>query len=148
MKNIKLIALLLLMLVSGCEAAYCEETWNRVIVHISDSTHMTQDECNDWHRQRGWDGCGYNFVVEPDGVIYAARGYEKVGAHVAGHNTGSLGFCFVTTNLATPEQLEAYRSWLAQTRAEFGNLPVFPHRFYNHGKTCPAGVWEQIGGGK
>lgn len=117
--------------------------WEGVVVHISDSTHMTKDECNDWHRQQGWDGCGYNFVVEPDGAIYEGRGYEKVGAHVRGHNSKYLGFCFVSKDGATIEQLESFRAWLAQTEALYGKLPLYPHNKFAN-KACPGAVWEQL----
>ena len=120
--------------------------WKGVVVHISDSDQMTPDQCDEWHSARGWDGCGYNFVVEPDGAIYEARGWNKVGAHVKGHNSKYLGFCFVSKDAATPEQLASFRAWLAQAEGLFGftDKDVFPHRHFNNGKRCPGAVWEQL----
>ncbi|MCP4182309.1 MAG: hypothetical protein GY761_03195 [Hyphomicrobiales bacterium] len=48
-----------------------------------------------WHKERGWAGIGYHAVVDLDGKIYLGRDWNKIGAHVKGHNTGSLGFCYV-----------------------------------------------------
>ncbi len=48
-----------------------------------------------WHKERGWDGIGYHAVVDLDGSIHMGRDWNKIGAHVKGHNTGSLGFCYV-----------------------------------------------------
>src|SRR5262245_18784699 len=43
--------------------------WEGVVVHHSESTHMTLGECNAWHRARGWESCRYNFIIEPDGTL-------------------------------------------------------------------------------
>ena len=117
--------------------------WKGVVIHISDSDHMTEAECDEWHRARGWDGCGYSFVVQPDGSIYEARGYERIGAHTLGKNRDYLGFCFVTKDCANKAQVEAFLSWLAQTEIMYGSLKVYPHRKFAN-KVCPGEVWHQI----
>ncbi|WLR94256.1 peptidoglycan recognition protein family protein [Shinella zoogloeoides] len=48
-----------------------------------------------WHLERGWNDIGYHYVVHPDGVIEAGRPEAKVGSHVAGHNSGTLGIVYV-----------------------------------------------------
>lgn len=128
-----------------CVSAYANPEWKSVVVHISDSDHMTPYECNEWHRERGWEGCGYNFVVEPDGILYVARGYEKVGAHVRGFNARSLGFCFVTKDRASPEQLKTFRAWLNQTREMYDiRNNIWPHFRFTDKKRCPGAVWHQL----
>jgi transcriptional regulator with XRE-family HTH domain len=117
------------------------QAWEGVAVHISDSNRMSIDECNDWHRARGWDGCGYNFVIQRDGTIDTARGFERVGAHVKGWNTRLLGVCFVGKRDATPAQLEAFRGLLHGLHIEA--LQVVPHRKFA-AKECPADVWAQL----
>ena len=47
------------------------------------------------HRQRGFAGIGYHFVIYLDGSIHDGRDISKIGAHTTGHNTGSIGICYV-----------------------------------------------------
>lgn len=48
-----------------------------------------------WHVERGWQGFGYHWLVMPDGELFAGRPPEKVGAHVARHNVGTLGILLI-----------------------------------------------------
>lgn len=43
------------------------------------------------HRDRGWAGIGYSWVVDQDGVIYEGRGWTAQGAHATGHNASGIG---------------------------------------------------------
>ncbi|GAA2439040.1 hypothetical protein GCM10010421_31530 [Streptomyces glaucus] len=43
------------------------------------------------HRNQGWAGIGYNFVIDQDGTIYEGRGWGLQGAHCPGHNTTGIG---------------------------------------------------------
>ncbi len=56
---------------------------------------VTVKELDQWHRARGFDGCGYHFVVHLDGCVQCARPIEKKGAHCKGHNAQSIGICYV-----------------------------------------------------
>lgn len=42
-----------------------------------------------------WGDIGYNFVMGGDGYIYVGVGWDKVGVHTAGFNTGSLAVAFI-----------------------------------------------------
>ena|SRR3990167_6298170 len=116
--------------------------WRGVVIHISDSTHMTCEECNAWHREKGWDSCGYNFVIEPDGTAYEGRGINKVGAHAKGYNSKYVGICFVSTDRATPEQLNTYRKLTRQYDLDL--LPRYSHHQLNRSKRCGTTVLEQL----
>ncbi|MFC5509249.1 peptidoglycan-binding protein [Bosea massiliensis] len=48
-----------------------------------------------WHKARGWSDIGYHYVVYRDGSIQPGRPIGQVGAHVEGHNTGSVGIVYV-----------------------------------------------------
>jgi N-acetyl-anhydromuramyl-L-alanine amidase AmpD len=62
-----------------------------------------------WHAERGFarrpdavqaynphlPHIGYHYVVDTDGCIESGRRLREVGAHVAGHNAGSVGICLV-----------------------------------------------------
>jgi hypothetical protein len=65
------------------------------------------------HRNQGWGGIGYHFVICDDGTLICARPTILKGAHVGGHNTQNLGVnCPGTTgDKPTREQRDTYR-WL------------------------------------
>lgn len=46
------------------------------------------------HRANGWGGIGYSFIIGPSGRVYEGQG-NTIGAHTAGHNSSSLGICFL-----------------------------------------------------
>lgn len=48
-----------------------------------------------WHFDRGWATIGYHFVVSPSGRIFAGRPVDRLGAHVQGHNAGTVGICLM-----------------------------------------------------
>lgn len=51
---------------------------------------------NRWHVERGFkNGFGYHGFVMPDGSFHAGRPYDMMGAHVMGHNRGTLGFLLI-----------------------------------------------------
>ena len=49
-----------------------------------------------WHvKERGWSDIGYHYMVHLDGKVEKCRPLSKVGAHVAGHNRGTIGIVYV-----------------------------------------------------
>jgi hypothetical protein len=52
-------------------------------------------EISRWHKKRGWLTGGYHYYIDRNGEIATGRDESVVGAHVAGHNTGSLGICLI-----------------------------------------------------
>jgi hypothetical protein len=43
----------------------------------------------------GWCDIGYNFLVSRDGRVWRGRGRNRLGAHVANHNSGNVGISFM-----------------------------------------------------
>lgn len=43
----------------------------------------------------GWSDIGYNWLVDPNGVVYIGRGDNILGAHFCGKNTNTLGTCMM-----------------------------------------------------
>ena len=52
-------------------------------------------EIDRWHKARGWKGIGYHRVIAPNGDIGIGRSLWDIGAHVQGHNVGTLGICLI-----------------------------------------------------
>lgn len=94
-----------------------------LIVHHSAGTNLANDWSAvvraiwDFHTvTRGWDDIGYNWLVDPDGVIYEGRGENLIGAHFCGANTNTEGICVLGDFTIVPPKLEAVSGlvrWLA-----------------------------------
>ena len=53
-------------------------------------------EIRRWHvEQRGWRDIGYHWIVDRDGAVAPGRAETEIGAHVEGHNRGTLGICLL-----------------------------------------------------
>ena len=53
-------------------------------------------EIRRWHvQQRGWRDIGYHWIVDRDGAVALGRRETEIGAHVEGHNRGTIGICLL-----------------------------------------------------
>lgn len=77
---------------------------NYIYFHTAaaDIANVDAAEIDEWHRKRGWDGIGYNYVIiddrhdaANDGEVQKGRDDDRVPAHVYGANGDSLGICCV-----------------------------------------------------
>lgn len=70
----------------------------RLVIHYS-ATYPDQDfgvaDIRKMHLARGFSDVGYHYIIKRDGTVQKGRADNVVGAHVAGHNTGSLGICCI-----------------------------------------------------
>jgi N-acetylmuramoyl-L-alanine amidase len=88
-------------------------TISSIVVHCSASPHGRGDDAetiHKWHLANGWAGIGYHYVILEDGEVQAGRPDYWQGAHVRGHNKGSLGICLMGRGGdATDDQMNALR---------------------------------------
>jgi N-acetylmuramoyl-L-alanine amidase len=71
---------------------------HEIIVHCAatpDGKDFTVDDIRAWHKARGFSDVGYHYVVYRDGRVMLGRPVGQVGAHVEGHNTGTIGISYV-----------------------------------------------------
>ena len=119
-----------------------------IIIHCSAVGPGRQSSVSDidrWHRQKGWKGCGYHYVVRRDGTIETGRPLEEVGAHCQYHNRHSIGICYESgldaaghaADTRTDAQKESMRGLLEQLHAEFPNAMIVGHNMFNPMKACP-----------
>ena len=69
-----------------------------IIIHCSatkEGQNFTVEDIRRWHRERGFNDCGYHYVIRLDGSIEQGRPIETVGAHCMGHNSSSIGIAYV-----------------------------------------------------
>lgn len=53
-------------------------------------------EVRRWHMQdRGWRDIGYHWLIDRDGQRVAGRAETEIGAHVEGHNAGTIGISLI-----------------------------------------------------
>jgi N-acetylmuramoyl-L-alanine amidase len=74
------------------------DTVKYLVVHSAAtqaSTDIGVPEITRWHRARGFLEIGYHFVIRRDGTVEPGRAITKPGAHVADHNSHSIGICMV-----------------------------------------------------
>lgn len=122
---------------------------DEIIVHCTatpEGRPHTAKDVDMWHRQRGFDGIGYHFLVRLDGTVEPGRQLEKIGAHCLGHNAHSIGICYVggltkdgksPKDTRTPAQREALRGLVAYLRRLFPNITLHGHREFA-AKACPS----------
>lgn len=118
-----------------------------IIVHCTATPagrEHTIDDVDLWHRQRGFDGIGYHYLVQLDGTVCPGRPERKAGAHCRGHNAGSIGVAYVggldaagvPADTRTPEQRRAMLRLLQWLRLRFPRARVRSHSDFA-AKACP-----------
>ena len=106
---------------------------------------VSRAEVERWHRERGWDGIGYHYLIHLDGSVEQGRPEERVGAHCKGYNTSSLGISYVggldsqgrPADTRTPAQRQALRQLLLTLRQRYPHAAIRGHRDFNRLKACP-----------
>lgn len=121
---------------------------NLIVIHCAD-TYARMDigrkEIDAWHKERGWAGIGYHYVIRRDGTIEPGRPEEQPGAHVTGHNSHSIGICYAGGKGAdgkpednrTYEQRSALLLLVKELKRKYPEARVAGHRDLNPGKACP-----------
>ena len=122
---------------------------NEIIVHCS-ATREGQDidasTIDEWHKARGWSGIGYHFIVKLNGSIEYGRMVDKVGAHCKGHNTNSIGVCYIggvendgktPKDTRTSEQIASLLTLLRFLKLLHPDASIYGHRDFAN-KACPS----------
>lgn len=68
-----------------------------IVLHCSASkvtSNYTVEQLTKDHNDRGFAGPGYHFYIRKNGQIVVLRPLTRIGAHVSGYNTGSIGICY------------------------------------------------------
>ncbi|MBD5366677.1 MAG: N-acetylmuramoyl-L-alanine amidase [Bacteroides sp.] len=118
-----------------------------IIVHCTATPagrRVSVTDVDRWHRERGFDGIGYHYLIGLDGTVHEGRPIEKVGAHCLGKNSRSIGVCYVgglnaamkPADTRTPAQRRALVELLRQLRRQFPGAVIRGHRDFA-AKDCP-----------
>lgn len=72
---------------------------------------------NRWHTERGFtNGFGYHGLFMPDGTFYSGRPFDMIGAHVLGHNTGTLGFLLIESRKI--DRMGEFDDWFTKAQRD------------------------------
>jgi len=121
---------------------------DKIIVHCSatpEGRDISAATIDKWHKERGWSGIGYHFVVKLDGTIEYGRMVDKVGAHCKGHNKSSIGICYIggcdsdmnAKDTRTNEQVATLLELIRILKKMHPGVEVFGHRDFST-KECPS----------
>lgn len=122
---------------------------NEIIVHCSatpEGRDYTVEDIDRWHRKRGFAGIGYHYVIYRDGTIHGGRDVARVGAHCKGHNSRSIGVCYIggmdaqnrhPKDTRTDEQKKSLLSLLKHLRRQYPGAVIHGHRDFAN-KACPS----------
>ena len=124
-------------------------TINKIIIHCSATPvgrKVSVSTIRKWHLQRGFNDIGYHYVIHLDGKISVGRPIEKVGAHCAYENRGSIGICYVggmTKDMKKPKdtRTQAQKDSLIKLMHELiykynKDMTIHGHNQYSN-KSCP-----------
>lgn len=121
----------------------------KIIIHCTATppkSNIGVSEIDAWHKEKGWKGCGYHYVIKRDGEIQKGRRVEEIGAHTKGFNAKSIGIALVggvdkngkAKDTKTKKQEESLRALLGELLREFEGAVVLGHRDLDKNKECPS----------
>ncbi|CAA0253986.1 N-acetylmuramoyl-L-alanine amidase [Tenacibaculum maritimum] len=113
-----------------------------IVVHCSatvEGRSFTAKDIDRWHKQRGWLGNGYHYVIGLDGTVEKGRPDWKIGAHVKGHNRNSIGVVYIggldknftPKDTRTQAQKEALCYLLKKLRSNYPEALIVGHRDFS-----------------
>ena len=120
-----------------------------IIVHCTatpEGREVTVHDIDQWHREAGYKGIGYHYVVYLDGSVHVGRDEPYIGAHCVGHNADSIGVCYVggmdkamknAKDTRTEEQKKSLIELLQSLKSKYPEATIYGHRDFSS-KDCPS----------
>ena len=126
-----------------------KRTIKELIVHCSatpEGKDYSVDTIRQWHLQRGFSDIGYHYVIYRDGSIHIGRDESIIGVHCTGHNTNSIGVCYIggcasdgktPKDTRTTEQKQSLVKLLKELKTKYPQASIHGHRDFSS-KACPS----------
>ena len=119
-----------------------------IVIHCSavrPGQRSSAEDIDKWHKDRGWKGIGYHYVIRRDGSIEKGRDIAEVGAHCYPHNSHSIGICYEggldrrgrPADTRTEAQKEALLDLIFSLRLDYPQAVIVGHHDLNPMKPCP-----------
>jgi N-acetylmuramoyl-L-alanine amidase len=120
---------------------------DEIIIHCTatkEGVDVDAKTIDKWHKQRGWKGIGYHYVIKLDGTVEKGRNDEEVGAHCTNHNAHSIGIVYVggldnngkPKDTRTDAQKESMWNLLRILLIKYPTANVHGHNEFSN-KACP-----------
>lgn len=122
---------------------------NEIIVHCSataEGKDFTIDDIKRWHLARGFSDIGYHYIIYRDGSINKGRDESKIGAHCTGHNSNSIGVCYIggcaadgktPKDTRTETQKNSLLKLLRELKNKYPKVSIHSHKDFTN-KACPS----------
>jgi N-acetylmuramoyl-L-alanine amidase len=121
---------------------------NEIIIHCTatpEGREVSIAEIDSWHRQRGFKGIGYHYVIHLDGRLSNGRSVEMIGAHCLNHNSRSIGVCYVggtdrqgrAKDTRTEAQRRALLKLCQELKQKYPKATIHGHNEFA-AKACPS----------
>ena len=141
--------------ICGSNLVKSKRSINEIIVHCSatrEGMDYTVADIKRWHTTpvskggRGWSDIGYHYVIYRDGSVHKGRDVNVAGAHCTGHNSHSIGVCYVggvksdgksEKDTRTPAQKASLLKLLKELRTLYPMAKIRGHRDFAN-KACPS----------
>jgi len=103
----------------------------RIVIHHSASGDVPVAEIHRWHRNRGWPGVGYHYIIRANGTIERGRPEAMQGTHAPAANADGIAIC-LTGNFEvdppTPAQMTSLVWLIGDIKRRMGDLKIEEHR--------------------
>ena len=120
---------------------------DEIIIHCTatqEGKNFKAKDIDKWHKQKGWKGIGYHYVIDLDGTIEKGRDESEAGAHTVGHNAHSIGIVYVggidknlkSKDTRTEQQKKAMWELLIKLLVKYPNAKIHGHNEFAN-KDCP-----------
>ena len=125
-----------------------KRTIKEIIVHCTATPEgriETVESVRNMHKARGFSDIGYHYLIGLNGERWEGRNVNLIGAHCEGHNSNSIGVCYVggvdkkmqAKDTRTENQKYALVALLKDLRKLYPKANIYGHHDFNKGKSCP-----------
>jgi len=124
-------------------------TINKIIIHCTatpEGRTVTVADVDKWHREKGWNGIGYHYLIGLNGEICKGRDESIIGAHTEGQNANSIGVAYVggmtkdmksAKDTRTTAQKISLLNLIKQLKIKYPTAKIYGHRDFSS-KACPS----------
>lgn len=129
---------------------------DEIIIHCTATRHdwwtgtsaqVKTNEVRNWHTSKGWSDIGYHYLIDRDGTVVTGRPLDRTGAHVKGHNTGTVGISLFGgfggsagdsfADNFTEDQERALLDLIAKLKADHPSITKISGHNQYAAKACP-----------
>ena len=124
-------------------------TVDKIIIHCTatpEGRPVTIADVDKWHKERGFAGIGYHYLIGLNGEIWKGRDEWEIGAHTLGENQRSIGIAYVggmtkdmkkAKDTRTELQKKSMLKLIKELKTKYHNAKVYGHRDFAK-KDCPS----------